>query len=386
MADNLNASELLSLIDSVFCPAADERLLLIMVDLPDSSVPDDSAWAQRRATACEWARAIGVDSRYEVILAAYRNPRMNNADLPAGAWLVSPDAMPQTADVLPECNQVAFEELFARRPMILAPTEFSATAPLKMAARRHGFRGATMPGFCRQMVDALRLDYAEVNRRVEIMASLLDLATGATFFFQVDGSVAPVRSELKLYLDLRHRTAHRSGGRFPMAGQVGNLPSGEAYIVPYEGELVGDPSASAGMLPVQFENEVVVYRIADNVAVEVFGEGPAARVERAALNAEPAYGNMAELGVGVLGDFGIRPLGEVLIDEKLGLHIAFGRSDHFGGQVGPARFSSPAAVVHIDRVYIPEMQPLVHVVRATLHFEGSPDVDLVRDDVPVYKF
>ncbi|HOC99829.1 MAG TPA: hypothetical protein PKH54_07780 [Myxococcota bacterium] len=386
MSDNLNASELLGLIDSVFCPAADERLLMIMVDLPDSVVVDDRAWAERRETACEWARTIAADSRYEVIFAAYRNPRMNNADLPAGAWLLSPDALPPTADELPECTQVAFEEIFARRPMILAPTEFSATAPLKMAARRHGFRGATMPGFCRQMVDALRLDYAEVNRRVEMMASLLDVATGATFHFRVDGAAGAQPLEMKLFLDLRHRAAHRSGGRFPSPGQVGNLPSGEAYIVPYEGELPGDPSASAGMLPVQFGSEVVIFRIENNVAVEASGEGPAAVAERARLAAEPAYGNMAELGVGVLGDFGIKPLGEILIDEKLGLHIAFGRSDHFGGQVGPARFSSPAAVVHIDRVYIPEMQPMVHVVRAALQFEGRPDVDLVRDDVPVFAF
>jgi phosphoribosylaminoimidazole-succinocarboxamide synthase len=33
--------------------------------------------------------------------------------------------------------------------------------------------------------------------------------------------------------------------------------------------------------------------------------------------------------------------------EKLGLHIAFGRSDHFGGQVGAAKFSKPEEVVHV---------------------------------------
>jgi hypothetical protein len=88
--------------------------------------------------------------------------------------------------------------------------------------------------------------------------------------------------------------------------------------------------------------------------------------ERGRLLAEPAYGNLAELGLGVLDAFGVEPTGEVLLDEKLGLHIAFGRSDHFGGQVGAAQFSSPEAVVHIDRVYVPRMQPKIPRVHCTL--------------------
>ena len=105
------------------------------------------------------------------------------------------------------------------------------------------------------------------------------------------------------------------------------------------------------MLPVQFGSEVVIFRIENNVAVEASGEGPAAVAERARLAAEPAYGNMAELGVGVLGDFGIKPLGEILIDEKLGLHIAFGRSDHFGQVGAGAVFVTGGGGSHRSRLY-----------------------------------
>ena len=63
----------------------------------------------------------------------------------------------------------------------------------------------------------------------------------------------------------------------------------------------------------------------------------------------------------MLGDFGLQPTGSILLDEKLGLHIAFGRSDHFGGTVGPDDFSSPAAVVHLDRVFIRATMPGVNV-------------------------
>jgi len=103
----------------------------------------------------------------------------------------------------------------------------------------------------------------------------------------------------------------------------------------------------------------------------VDGAGPAAEAERLHLAAEPAYGNIAELGFGVLGDFGLQPVGEILLDEKLGLHVAFGRSDHFGGIVGPSAFSSPAAVIHLDRIYIPAVQPRVSIASVDFYFPGG---------------
>ena len=108
------------------------------------------------------------------------------------------------------------------------------------------------------------------------------------------------------------------------------------------------------------------YVIDANRAVKVLPGGPHADAERALLLREPAYGNLAELGLGVLAAFGVQPVGEVLLDAKLGLHIAFGRSDHFGGQVGSADFSSPDAVVHIDRVYVPACQPQIQIARVDL--------------------
>ena len=96
--------------------------------------------------------------------------------------------------------------------------------------------------------------------------------------------------------------------------------------------------------------------------------------------AEPAYANLSELGLGVLGDFGLKPSGSILLDEKLGLHIAFGRSDHFGGTVGPGDFTSPEAVIHLDRVYIAETQPRVKVKQVKLRGEGMDRI-IITDGV-----
>jgi leucyl aminopeptidase (aminopeptidase T) len=211
-----------------------------------------------------------------------------------------------------------------------------------------------MPGFSAAMIPALRIDYGEVSRRVQKMKEMLDRASRADLRFAVEGGTS-----CELTLDLRHRTAHASDGILAANGVAGNLPSGEAYIVPYEGERPGDPSGTRGQWPVQFGDEVVTFEVENNRAVRVRGEGSAAREQAEWLAREPAYGNIAELGLGVLGDFGLAPTGEILLDEKLGLHIAFGRSDHFGGQVGAGQFTRPDAVVHIDHVYIPSLQPRI---------------------------
>jgi leucyl aminopeptidase (aminopeptidase T) len=306
--------------------------------------------------------------------------RTNNADLPRGAWRHAAGPLPGTADELDALTEQPFPEIFRAHSVLMAITELSATAPLKLMAKTYGFRAATMPGFSSAMIPALRLDYEEINRRVVVLKDLLDRSDGAELIFQVEDG-----PECKLILDLQHRTAHASGGLLHDLGTAGNLPSGEAYIVPYEGEIPGTPSLSVGQLPVQFGNEVVIYDIRENIAVRAAGTGAAARREAEYLAREPAYGNIAELGLGVLADFGVKPCGSLLLDEKLGLHIAFGRSDHFGGRVGAAQFTAPEAVVHIDRVYLPSVQPLIKVRLVVLHGLGF-ELPIIRDDRFVIDF
>jgi len=216
------------------------------------------------------------------------------------------------------------------------------------------------------MIPALRIDYNKVSKRCLLFKEKLDQATGATVVFRVDND-----SAFEMFFDLRFRQATASTGKFPQPGTAGNLPSGETYIVPYEGELA-EPSKTMGTLPVQISNGLVFYDILENRANKsVRGDETVAKREAEHLAAEPAYGNIAEFAFGVLADFGLKPIGEILLDEKLGFHVAFGRSDHFGGAVGPKNFSSPKKVVHIDRVYIPEIQPRVQVEFVDLAYEDG---------------
>jgi hypothetical protein len=324
--EDLNGEELLALFTRVFAPGPEDRALAVLVDLPDEKRPDTAAWKERRTMAARWVSdllclqdRLGV----RVHLCAYRNVGANNADLPAMASMHDPAELPASASGVGFAQEVPLEKVLAEHRLLVAVTEYSATAPLKLAAPRFGFRAATMPGFSPKMIPALRLDYEEIGRRVGALKALLDEAEGAALVFRVEGM-----GQYELALDLRHRTAHASTGLLREPGTAGNLPSGEAYIVPYEGEMAGDPSCSAGQLPVQIDEEIVVFEI----------------------------------------------------EEKLGLHIAFGRSDHFGGQVGAAQFSRPEEVVHLDRVYVPAMQPKICVARADLRLPSRRLVPLIRND------
>jgi hypothetical protein len=299
MTDNrLTADELVSLVSRVFQPREEDRALAVIVDLPDDEVGDNPQWKERRALAAGWVReltASRADHGLDVSLFLYPNVHSNNADLPASAWRWMDDTVPDHVKNMGGQLEVPMETVLSQHSLVIAPTEFSTTAPLKMMAPHLGFRAATMPGFSREMVPALRLDYTEVNRRVNYLKDLLDDSVSADFLFIVDGT-----TEYELHLDLRHRMAHASGGLLREKGTAGNLPSGEAYIVPYEGELEGDPTASAGVLPVQFGNEVVLFAIENNRAVKILSSGPQSQAEAERLAAEPARGNLAELGLGVL--------------------------------------------------------------------------------------
>jgi len=235
LEDTLKGKELSELIDSVFSPVQEDKQCAILVDIPDSENQDNQTWKERRRIASDWAlelnqnlSSLPVES---VNLIAFPNVHSNNADLPEIAYVIkdSPENL-LSNQLIKYGKPLAFEKILSENRIILAPTEFSTTAPLKLMAKKFSFRAATMPGFSQEMIPALRLDYGEINRRVMAIKEVLDPA------FAMDIQMTVKNGEsCSIHFDLRFRTAHASGGRFPDPGTAGNLPSGECYIVPYEG-------------------------------------------------------------------------------------------------------------------------------------------------------
>ena len=194
----LSKEELVTLIRRVFGSKEEDRCLAVLCDLPDEHLPDHPEWAARREMAADWAKKLNeaaADLGLEAAgLVEYANVRRNNAELPVRCRIAHSG------------RETTFEEIFSTHQILLAPTELSATAPLKLLAKKHNFRAATMPGFSASMIPALRLDWVEIDRRCRELKEKVDAAASAQI------RMAAAGSEYDLALDLRHRTGSASGG------------------------------------------------------------------------------------------------------------------------------------------------------------------------------
>src|SRR5687767_13986812 len=87
MIPNLDFRALEALLHKVFAPAADERGLLMLVDLPDAARPDHPLWRDRLLIAAEWYGMLrdNQDSLPfgAITLAVFAHVGSINAELPA---------------------------------------------------------------------------------------------------------------------------------------------------------------------------------------------------------------------------------------------------------------------------------------------------------------
>lgn len=191
------------------------------VDVPLNAEQDTPDWRARRELVAECAQKIVQQGRHACIICAYASVGRGNADLVNPVFPIAlGDEIPATAadlDAYPS-QSTSVANVYARAEFWIALTQFSATAPLKLAAARYGFRAATMPGFTLSMLPALGIDLEAIDRRVTKLAKMLTLAHTATLTFDVLGTTYDLR------LDLRHRMGFASSGRFLINGQAGNLP------------------------------------------------------------------------------------------------------------------------------------------------------------------
>jgi leucyl aminopeptidase (aminopeptidase T) len=352
--------DLQKLFTDLFDPQPGE-LALVLIDTPHGALHDTSAWQRRRAMAERWRAALeelSAQRSFTVApLVSFPATGAHNANLPdTGAQ----DGQP-----------IQLETLAERASLLLAMTQFSASAPLIGWTRRFPhLRVASMPMVAPEMeATALAADYAQVARSCARLREKLSAADFARIGFS-NGDT--------LTLDLRNRQAHVDDGQLRVdkaPPRLVNLPCGEAYIAPYEGERPGAPSETRGVLPVEWRGEVIRLEIERNQVVDVLGRGEAASDLRSFLTLDAARRNVAELGLGCNPT--ARVWGNVLEDEKAGPHIALGRSEHLGGIIGPDAFSDPRHIWHQDFVYA--RQSPVHIAELTVtNPRGQPALLVVN--------
>ena len=324
------------LFSDVFDPQPGE-IAAVLIDLPHGKIQDNGAWRERRAMAERWHAAlvqVGAEQHFDVLpLVAFAATGMNNGQLPING--------------IQNGVSITLEEIGQRATLLLAMTEFSASAPLIGWTRKFPqLRAASMPRVAPEMeATALAADYAHVARSCERLRARLAAAHSAEIEFSTGDHFV---------FDFRFRIAEVDDGSLPRDApepRLINLPSGEAFTAAYEGER-DTPSLTSGVLPVWYDHEVVRLRVNKNRVEEVVGDTAASRSMRHFLFLDPARCNVAELGLGC--NPMARVWGNVLEDEKAGPHIALGRSEHLGGVTGPDAFADGSHVWHEDFVYARE--------------------------------
>jgi len=347
------------LIKDVFNPQPEE-MATFLVDYPTSKENDTANWKARREMAAQWREEFLSYGLKCPPLIRYKATGANNADLP------------ESADQ--DGKIVVLKKIFSETNILLAFTQYSATAPLSNATKNNPhLRVASMPGVEKRMEQtALAANY---NRVAELADSLCEKLTAA------QSADVTFSTEHRLFFDLRFRRAESDNGRCHQGQsfRLINLPSGEAFIVPYEGERNGIKSLTAGEIPLQRGEELVVLRVEENRICAVQGDGSETEKLRAEFAVDEARRNIAELGLGC-NDRAV-VTGCVLEDEKAGMHWAYGRSDHLGGITGTAAFSKPEWVVHHDVVYAPDCP--IGIQSLTLNYPGGSTEEIMRNSIYV---
>jgi leucyl aminopeptidase (aminopeptidase T) len=214
---------------------------------------------------------------------------------------------------------------------------------------------------------ALKANYAEVQKYVTAIARMLNDAVGSEILFSTGDT---------LYVDLRNRVAFADKGDCRKTGQFINFPSGEACAPPYEAapEEFGEfgRSRTVGILPARYNEELVKYVIKNNKIVEIIGHGKKAEEMRTFFTENDTRRNIAELGIGCNPKAVVT--GNVLEDEKAGLHIAYGMSTHLGGKV--------KSDMHMDIVYAKGC-PIEGTTVTLINADGTK-TELIRDAILQY--
>ena len=162
-----------------------------------------------------------------------------------------------------------------------------------------------------------------------------------------------------MHICKRGRDAGGDDGLLTSPGCFGNLPAGEAYFAPLEGESHGMMVIEWG--PTRKLESPLTLTIADGRVLRIDGDEPLRAVLEARFAENDACRNLAELGIGT-NDKANRPDNVLEAEKIMGtIHLALGDNTGFGGVV--------AAPFHEDYVFY---QPTVTLVME----DGSEEVIL----------
>ncbi len=356
------------LFKTVFEPQPGEKLC-ILIDLERPSdvidfafLKDDNLPVQKKA--------------YEVFYQTLRNGLMQEFKLEScdffayrmtgGSNLELPDTVVSPNGQVKNLQR----DIYLNYDIILCITTYSATAPLTAASKQFGFRGSTMHGVNKIILESgLSVDYNEVSRKTEKLRRGMTQADSADIDFELNGK------PYHLKIELGGQEAQKSHGLCRQAPDIANLPAGEVYFVPMSAE---------GSFPMKFDDGTIAIMQVKKGRIEktTFINGNKKTIEefQNKLNTDPATGLLGELG------FGTQELpysGGDIQDEKIfgTFHIAIGRNDHLNGSILLESFKNPLNATHDDILFSSTKTPEIQVKEVRLNRKGKTEL-LIKDYEP----
>jgi leucyl aminopeptidase (aminopeptidase T) len=252
------------------------------------------------------------------------------------------------------------EEAMKKADVVVIPTAKSAThTDARINACAAGARIGTLPGITQDTMErCFKADYRKIAARTVKMTHLLTDASRVHV-------TSPAGTDLKFSIEGIKAIA--STGIVDTPGKFGNLPSGEAYLMPAEGTAEGIIviDGSIADIGVVEKDDPVRVKVEKGFAVEITG-GKTAEKLKALLEPFGREGrNIAEFGVGTNDSAKI--VGDMLEDEKVmgTIHFAFGNNKSMGGTFG--------VQIHVDGLV---MKPSFTLDGKDIMKNGSFLVDL----------
>jgi aminopeptidase len=216
--------------------------------------------------------------------------------------------------------------LMATFDVVLCPTSKSLThTEARRAASNAGVRIATLPGVTEEaMVRCMNADYHAIAARTLKLCALME----TTRIVRVQ---APSGTDITMAI--AGRQAYASTGLFHEKGQSGNLPTGEAFLAPLEGQSNGRVVVDGSMAGIGMLSEPIHISVKDGYATDISGGSQAQELVALFDKHGRDARNVAEFGIGTNDRATLT--GIVLEDEKVmgTIHIAFGDNKSMGGSV-----------------------------------------------------
>ena len=232
------------------------------------------------------------------------------------------DIKPLSADGEEPPKAVA--RLMKDADVLICPTTKSLThTNARRAASKRGARTITLPGVNEEML--ARAGNVDMQRMLKITSKFTDVLTiGSRVHI-----TTPAGTDL--HLSIKNKKGIADTGYVRNPGETGNLPAGESFLAPVEGESEGILVVDGSMGGTGVIKKPIKMYVSNGYVTKILGNREA-RIIRKQLAPFGKQGrNIAELGIGT--NHKAKLSGKVLEDEKIlgTVHIALGNNISMGG-------------------------------------------------------